>query len=306
MDAIGHIGTSNKRSAENHFEADREAVIAIGIELGWRDVLGDREIAPGGLKILTDGSDVDLGGRKITKKLLDFRRRFAETGHETRLGERVGAIAFCELEHAQRLLVIGLWAHAAVEAAHGFHIVIEDVGGGIEHARDGVEIAAKIRREHFDLGSGKRGADLAHGFGEVKRAAVGEIVAIDGCDHDIAQVHARRHFGDMRGLIGIEREFALGRRGFRHGTKTAAARAKIAEDHEGRRAAMEAFMDVWTAGGFAHGMQVPPAELGLQLMHRFEMGPALAQPRGQPRLSGRAANLDESAHAASFWHASFY
>ena len=72
-----------------------------------------------------------------------------------------GRYAFARRQvHVERLPVIGLRAHARVEARHGLHVVIEDVRPGVEHARHGVEIAAKIRRQHFHARFGKRAAHL--------------------------------------------------------------------------------------------------------------------------------------------------
>src|SRR5579883_82637 len=38
---VRHVGTADQRAAEDHLEADRKAVIAIGVELGGRDEFGD-------------------------------------------------------------------------------------------------------------------------------------------------------------------------------------------------------------------------------------------------------------------------
>ena len=54
-----------------------------------------------------------------------------------------------ERQHVERLPVVGLRAHARVQARHGLHVVVEDVRAGVEHARHGVEVAAEIGREHF-------------------------------------------------------------------------------------------------------------------------------------------------------------
>ncbi len=104
---------------------------------------------------------------------------------------------FGEAQHMQRLSIVGLRAHAPVQPPHRLHVVIEDVRPGIEHARHGIQIAAKIRREYFDPGFRQRPPDFAYGLGEVMRAAIRQIVAIDARDHHIAQLHLRRHSRDV-------------------------------------------------------------------------------------------------------------
>lgn len=66
------------------------------------------------------------------------------------------------------------------------------------------EIAAKIRRENFDLGSRQRPPDFRYSLGKMVRAAIRQIVAIDARDHDIAQLHLRSHFGYVPRLFRIK------------------------------------------------------------------------------------------------------
>src|SRR5690348_4225446 len=42
---VRHIGTADQWAAEDHLEADRQAILAIGIELGGRHVFGHAQIA---------------------------------------------------------------------------------------------------------------------------------------------------------------------------------------------------------------------------------------------------------------------
>ena len=103
-----------------------------------------------------------------------------------------------ETQHFERLPVIRLRAHPPIEPRHGFHVVIEHMRAGVEHARDGVHVAFEIRRQHFHARAGSAPLDLAHRLGEMRRAAIGKIVAIHAGDHHIAQLHLRRHARDVR------------------------------------------------------------------------------------------------------------
>ena len=55
---------------------------------------------------------------------------------------------------------------------------LKTCGRGVEHAGDGVEIAAEIGCQHLDARVGQRAAHFAHGLGEMVRAAIAQIVAI--------------------------------------------------------------------------------------------------------------------------------
>ena len=63
-------------------------------------------------------------------------------------------------------------------------------------------------------------------------AAVRQIVAIDRGDDRIGKAHVRHGLGEMVRLVGVgRRRPAMG-----HVAKRTAARAQIAQDHEGRGA----------------------------------------------------------------------
>ena len=78
-------------------------------------------------------------------------------------------------------------------------------GRGVEHARDRLEIALKIRRQNLDAGFGQARAALRAPSRKVLRAAVRQIVAIHAGDDHVAQAHRRRHARDVGRLVRIER-----------------------------------------------------------------------------------------------------
>jgi len=73
---------------------------------------------------------------------------FTEPYHQAGFGQ-CRAVAFCKTEHGEGLLVIGLGAHTAIQAADRFHIVIENMRPGVEHPSYGMMIAAEIGCEDF-------------------------------------------------------------------------------------------------------------------------------------------------------------
>ena len=136
--------------------------------------------------------------------MFDFGVGFAKAHHEAGFGHDVRAVRPGKAEDVEGLEVVGLRAYAAVEARGGFHVVVENVGSGVEDAGHGVGVAFEIRGEDFDAGVGQRGADQADGFGEVGGAAVGEVVTVDAGDDDVAEVHFSGHAGDVGRFGGVE------------------------------------------------------------------------------------------------------
>src|SRR5260370_39628453 len=113
------------------------------------------------------------------------------------------------------------------------------------------------------------------------RAAILEVVAIDAGDYHVAQLHLARHAGDVGRLIGIELHVVLSGIEFLDAAKSAAARAALAENHEGGRATVEALVDVRAARLFADGVQLAFAQAAFQVIQRFEVGLAAPRPFGQ-------------------------
>ena len=187
-----------------------------------------------------------------------------------------------ERQHVERLLVIGLRAHAAVEARHGLHVVIEHVRTRIQHARHRIEIAAKIGRQHFDPRFRQRAAHLAHGLGEMVRAAVFQIVAVDAGDNHVAQVKASRHARDISRLGRVEPHVVLARVGLsapnRSRSRACSRFPRI------MNVAAPRWKHSWILGQRADSQTVcrlswrNPA---LEPVQGFEMRAALARPFGQ-------------------------
>ena len=92
--------------------------------------------------------------------------------------------------------------------------------------------------------------------------AVEQVVAVDGSDHHIAQVHLRGHVRHLPGFVRVQMKLLFRGRSFRDGAEAAAARAKIAQNHKGRGSAMEALVNIRAAGGFADSVETPLPEFG--------------------------------------------
>ena len=102
------------------------------------------------------------------------------------------------------------------------------------------------------LQSGRLAADLADDADERARALVGEVVAVDARDDRVAQAHPRDLARDARGLERVVPRRLAGL----DVAEAAAARARVAEDHERRGAALPALADVRARGLLADRVEV--------------------------------------------------
>ena len=180
----------------------------------------------------------------------------AEPDHETGFGQDAGRVPPGEGEDLEGLAVIGLRAHAAVEPRYGLHVVVENMGSGIQHAGHSIVIAAEVRRQDFHAGAGEGCPDLAYRFGEMMRPAIFEVVTVDAGDDHVLQLHFGGHARYVGGLRRIKPHVVLRGVGFGNGAKAATAGTPVPQDHERGGAAVEALVDVRTARRLADSMQV--------------------------------------------------
>ena len=87
--------------------------------------------------------------------------------------------------------------------------------------------------------------------GEMGRAAVGQVVAVDRGDHHVLQPHLRHRLADARRFGGIERPGLAGG----DVAEGAGPGADLAHDHHGRVRLLPALADVGAAGLLADGDQ---------------------------------------------------
>ena len=84
-------------------------------------------------------------------------------------------------------------------------------------------------------------------------AAVEQVVAVDHRHDDVLERHAREGPRDVLGLAHVDRAARVARR---HRAEAAAARARVAEEHDGRRALAPALADVRAARLLADRVKV--------------------------------------------------
>ena len=191
---------------------------------------------------------------------------FAESEHDSGFGGDVAVdheLGF--FKYRKGALILGTGADEGGEAFDRFEVVVEDVGAGIhDHLQRPIAVV-EIGNEDFDDDAGIDLTDRADRFAEMLGSTVFEIVASDGGDDDVFEVHAAGSLGDPSGLIGLQC-IRLG--GF-DGAETAGAGAFVTGDHESGGALSPAFPAVRALGLLADGHQL---EIGNQGFGRPEGG----------------------------------
>ena len=97
------------------------------------------------------------------------------------------------------------WPDRQIKRRDGFQIVIEHIGLCFDHNFQRALLAQEIGRKHLDRGLRAALADGADGVGEMPRATVGEIVAIDRGDHNVRETKLGGRFRDMGRFVWVER-----------------------------------------------------------------------------------------------------
>ena len=194
-----------------------------------------------------------------------------------------GFNSLANCEQPQRSLVARAGADDAIEARHGLGVVIEDFGAGVDDDANGFFAALEVGDENFDAAAGSLAADLFDDHGEGAGAAEEIVVAIDAGDDGVFEAKGGDSFSHAAGLVEVD---GLGA-AFGHGAESAAARAEIAEHHEGGGLVVPALADVGAVGAFAHGVQVEGARQPLEVVVVFAHRRAGLEPLGLGR-GGRA------------------
>ena len=179
--------------------------------------------------------------------------RLAEADHQAGLRRHlVAAHLLGVAQHAAGALEARAAAGHRVQPRHDLDVVVEDVGPLGDDLRQRHLLAAEVGRQHLDLAARRLAADLADDADERTRAVVGQVVAVDGGDDRVTQAHLRDRARDAGRLERVVPRRLAGA----HVAEAAAPRARVAEDHERRGAALPALADVRARGLLADRVQV--------------------------------------------------
>src|SRR3954452_21576588 len=279
---VGVVAGAHERAGGDVVEAQ-----VVGRPLERGELVGvpvahDGQVALGGAQVLADGEDLHAVRAQLREGVDHLVVRLAEPDHQAGLGgDLVAAHLLGVGEDAQRPLPARAAAGDRVQPRDDLDVVVEDVGALGDHLGQRHLVPLEVGREHLDLAAGRLAADLADDADERAGALVGQVVAVDAGDDRMAQAHARdraRHARRLervvpRGLAGLDV------------AEPAAPRARVAEDHERRGAALPALADVRAGGLLADGVEV----LGLDQARELEVALATRRRHLEP---GRLALAD--------------
>src|SRR4030095_2480670 len=146
----------------------------------------------------------------------------------------------------------------------------------MENAEQVFFMALEIGDQDLDDQTGIAAFHGLDGLREDLRAAVGEVVPIDGGNHHVFEIEFSQGLGDAQGLvpIGHRRPARL------HGAETAGAGAGVTQDHDGGAALGPTLADVGAHRLLAHRVKPSRAHETLQLEEVLAGGNLCLKPRG--------------------------
>ena len=158
-----------------------------------------------GLQILADGQEIDVGDPQIVHDLHDFRLRLAQADHQAGFGEDRRVDLLHPVEQAQRLVIARAGPDRRIQPRHGLQVVVEHVRPRRRRRVSRRPACAGSRGSGPRSWCPARPARIAcDDGGEMRRPAVGQIVAVDRGDHHVAQAQFRHRIGDARRLVGFQ------------------------------------------------------------------------------------------------------
>ena len=230
---------------------------------------------------MPDGENVAVHRRKVAEDLQQLAGLFAEANHDPGFSDTSGIQLFGVFEQAQSALVARSRAHHAIEARDGFGVVVEHFGAGIDDNPNCFGLSLEVWDQDFDLAAWSLAANLVDDHGEGSCAADQIVVAVNAGDDGVLQAENRDGFGDAARLVEVDGF----RTAFGYRAEAAAARAEVAQHHEGGGLVLPALADVGAMSAFADGVQVERARQPLEVVVVLAHGRAGLEPLGFGRWS---------------------
>src|SRR6266545_568411 len=231
---------------------------------------------------LPHGRSPSRGRAQIAHGVEDLAALLAQAQDDPGLGDERRRGTAGPPEELERALVAAAVSRDLVEPRHRLDIVVEDIRPGLDHGRQRGAIALEIGDQQLHPAADGVPADGPHGGGEVRGAAVGEVVAVHGCDHYVLEPELSHRAADtLRLLTILPHRLAVG-----HRTVPAVARAHVAQDHEGRGQVLPALADIGTMRFLAYRMEVPLPHQALEPQVLRAARRADLQPRRLGRVGG--------------------
>src|SRR3954454_9551160 len=273
---VGGVARAHERPGGDVVEAQLVGGGLQRLELVGMPIAHDRQVALAGPQVLADGEDLHAVLAQLAERVDHLLEALAEPDHEAGLRRHLVAAHLLGVgEHAQRARPCRPAPGDAVQARDGLDVVVEDGRALGDDLGQRHLVALEVRGENLDLAAWRLAADLADHADERARPLVGQVVAVDAGDDRVAQPHAGDAPGDARGLERVVPRRLTGL----DVAEAAAARARVAEDHERGRAALPALADVRARRFLADRVQVLGADQVGQLAVARAAGRRDLEPR---------------------------
>jgi len=264
-------------------EAHLAGDLPVAFECFGLDELFNREMAQGGLQVLTQREQITICFAEICESLQQLLCCFAQTEHDSGLGVNgISAFGFDFRQDAQRSIVSSAGTNLGRQSPNGLEVMIENLRLGSE---DGIErsiAVEKIRNKHFDNNAGIRNSNGVYSAAEVCGATILQVVPSDSGNDHVRQGHAPSGFRDALRFV----RFQSVRFGGRNGTEAASASAAVPGDHESCSAFAPAFPMVGAFGALANGVQLEVVEQMARLSERGAGRKTQSKPLGKTRPRG--------------------
>ena len=201
----------------------------------WRDKACYRKMMLRGCQVLTEGKITAPCPFQIDESFFDFVMGFSQSQHKPGFDRHT--LLSRILEDSQRAAVVCLRPNHRVQAGDRLNIMIEHIRMGVTDFLQRADRASEIGDEHLDLGLVAPLADMINGSTELLCTAIVKIIAGNGSYDDVIQLQqfCRAGYSLRLPRVHFLRLATVDR------AKTAVAGAAGAQNHEGRRAPVEAF-----------------------------------------------------------------
>jgi hypothetical protein len=143
--------------------------------------------------------------------------------------------------------------------------VIQNVWLGIEDRIKRILITIEVGYQNFNLAFRIERPHLPHSLSPMRRAAVRQIVTVNGRYYRVGQIKLLHSFGNVTRFFRVERAWFS----FADRAKSAVTRANVTAEHEGCGAIGPALENVWAARLLADRVQIKTLN---QLQHVILIG----------------------------------
>src|SRR5690349_8388632 len=193
---VGVVAGAHQRARGDVLEAELVGRDLERLELVRVPVAHDRQVALGRTQVLADGEHLDALLAQLAEGVDHLLVGLAEPDHQAGLRRHlVAAHLLGVAQDAQRALPARAAPGDGVEPRDDLDVVVEHVGTLGDDLRQRHLLAAEVGGEALDLAPGRLHADGADHADPDLGAVVGEVVAVDGGDHRVAEAHLRHGAG---------------------------------------------------------------------------------------------------------------